>query len=326
MAQQFEVWTNTNCACHVHVSPGPLKGNKYTWDQIVRMANASFFWEEALKTILPGERKTNRYAEANATTFATAQYDAVGRDGWGRVFQEIQRGATASRQFAAARYPAGQAATESLTWFGYVMAGVPLGHPDPVEAGTRYLSSNFYPLDDLGTIELRRQAGVASAQTAIYRVLLALTLHGSALRYDFAAAASRRDDPTQKELITELAGVIKEMPKTCHGDRFVKWLNDCAEDYKAGRKEFNEHEVNRREDALHATDKPLPPVPAASSSARASGRQRAPSIAPPPSQPAATTRPAAHRQPTTAPTQMPARPRVVSFLIPPSSPPPTHPN
>ena len=314
VAEQFELWTNTNCACHVHVSPGPRKSSKYTWEQIIRVANASFFWEEALKTLLPGERKVNRYAEPNATKYATDQYNAVRHSGWGPVFQEIQNGAVASKRFAASAYrneSPDKQAVASLTWFGYMMAGVPFGDRNPVQTGTRYLSSNFYPLDELGTIELRRQAGVASAQSAIYRALLALTLHASALRYDFAGAASRRDHPTQRELISELAGCIKGLPKPCRGDRFLKWLNDCAADYAPGQREFTEKQVNKREDDFHSQDKPLPPVPAASS--RPSGRQRANSTAPPPSQSTSTTRPAAHRQSSTAQTQAPTRTRVVSL-------------
>ncbi len=329
VAQQFELWTNTNCACHVHVSPGPLKASRYTWEEIIRVANGSFFWEEALKTILPGERKNNRYAQPNATTFANAEYNAVTRNSWDPVFRKIRSAAVSSVEYAKEHYPPAEQNLESLSWFGFMMAGVPLGHPTPAEVSSKYLSSNFFPLDSLGTIENRRQAGVASAQSAIYRALLALTLHGSALRYDFNKAASRKDFPTQKELITELGSVMKEMPKTCHGDRFVKWLNDCAEDYKTGRREFNEHEVNKREDALHARDKPLPPPPAASSSAQPSGRRRANSTA----------RPAPQRQPTTAPTQSSSRTRPVSlphptlaepanspFIAPSPPPPPPHPS
>src|SRR4051794_36241179 len=78
--------------------------------------------------------------------------------------------------------------------------------------------NQFPPFPRLGTVELRRQAGVASAMTAIHRILFALTLHISAFRYDFDGAKARKTRPDGAELIRELAGCIKKLPsETCHG-------------------------------------------------------------------------------------------------------------
>ncbi|KAK4136085.1 hypothetical protein BT67DRAFT_432870 [Trichocladium antarcticum] len=321
--EEFELWTNSFCACHVHVSPGPLRKNSYTFDQLVQIASASQFWEMALQRILPEERRNNRYAMSNNTAFATAAYNNVPYATWGPVFQEIKDAAASSRKHMV-----------PFVQFGYLMAGANPTGLDATDTGTRYLSSNFLPLDRLGTVELRRQAGVASARTAIYRALLALTLHVSALRYNFAAAAARGGHASHEELISELAGCIKQLPEQCRGARFVKWLKECAEDYAPGCRPFTEREVNHREHSLHAQDTPLRPAAPASSAARQSGRQRAPSTAQPPPQPVAQPRsqrvvptpaqPTTRRQNTAAPThtQRPAREppqRGVSYVTPTAS-------
>ncbi|KAK3299453.1 putative amidoligase enzyme-domain-containing protein [Chaetomium fimeti] len=318
VAEEFELWTNSFCACHVHVSPGPLKASKYTYDQLIQIGCASYFWEDALKTILPEERKNNRYAEANHTTFATAEYNGVPHYGWGPVFQSIRNAATSGKQWAARLdVSAEERAEYSLTMFACLMAGAKVTDHDPTDTATRYLSSNFLPLPRLGTVELRRQAGVASAQSAIYRALLALSLHVSALRYDFGAAASRRDRPSQAEFFKELAGSVKLLPPQCHGDRFLKWLKDCAADYAPGERGFTEKEVNQREHAFHAQDMPLPPPPPAPT-----GRRREVSSARPPAPTQAATPsrnprvvPTPSRQPTMAPAQPPRQSRGVSFPI-----------
>ncbi|EAQ90457.1 predicted protein [Chaetomium globosum CBS 148.51] len=221
VAEEFELWTSTFCACHVHVSPGPLKSSKYNFDQLVQIACASHFWEEALKTILPEERKINRYAQPNATVFANAEYNTVSRYTWAPVFQAVKSAAGTAQKFAA-RYPSEDRTKYAYAMFACLMAGAKVTDPDPSDTAERYLSSNFLPLPELGTVELRRQAGVASAHSTIQRALLALTLHVSALQYDFVAAASRRDHPTQAELKTELSLAIKRLPASCRGDRFLK--------------------------------------------------------------------------------------------------------
>ncbi|KAH6845625.1 hypothetical protein B0I37DRAFT_417148 [Chaetomium sp. MPI-CAGE-AT-0009] len=245
VAEEFELWTTDLTGCHVHVSPGPLKASKYNFDQIVQIGCASYFWEEAFRTILPEERRNNRYAEANYKWFATAEYNAVPHYGWGPVFQSIRHAASESQRWAA-HYPQADRAEYSLSMFACLIGGAKITDPDPSETTTKYVSTNFLSLPRLGTVELRRQAGVASAQSAIYRVLLALSLHVSALRYDFAAAALRRDRPTQAEFFKELAGCVKQLPATCHGDRFLKWLKDCAEAYGPGQRAFTEKELRLR--------------------------------------------------------------------------------
>jgi hypothetical protein len=258
VGQTFDFWTNECCACHVHVSPGPTKSTKYTMPQLVRMAKGAFFWENALCDLLPPERRDNRYANPNYTGYATDLYDTVPRFGWGPVFSSLS-----------SLGQAGQSA--------FVMALK--GGPGPNE--TRYMSTNFDPLARLGTVELRRQAGVASAQTTIHRVLLAVTFHVSALRYNFAGAAQRTEYTHGDELIRELAGCIKQLPDTCKGSRFVAWLKWCDESY-ANSRSFTERQINSRERALRngapAVPEAAPPPPRNLPSARRA-------ITPPPQRP-----------------------------------------
>ena len=230
VGRTFDFWTNECCACHVHVSPGPLDSSGYTMNQLVQVAQGAYFWEDALCDLIPPERRNNRYANPNYTAFATDEYHAVKRNGWAPVFSRLT---DLSRL--------GQAS------FVKAMKG----GPGPNE--TRYISTNYDPLARLGTIELRRQAGVASATSAIHRVLLAVTLHVSARRYNFATAARRKDYPLGDELIRELAGCIKQLPKTCHGSKFVAWLRWCEESY-ANSNFFSEKQINARERSLRAED------------------------------------------------------------------------
>ncbi len=252
VGKTFDFWTNECCACHVHVSPGPSDSSKYTMPQLVQVAQGAYFWEDALCDLIPPERRHNRYANPNYTAFATDEFHAVQRDGWGPVFSSLS---DLSRS--------GQAA------FVMAMKG------GPGRNETRYISTNYDPLARLGTIELRRQAGVASASSAIHRVLLAVTLHVSALRYNFAGAARRTDYPVGEELIRELAGCIKQLPKTCHGHRFVAWLKWCEDSY-ADDNFFSEKQINARERSLRAED-----------SNSSDGPQSGPSSAPRPTAPSA---------------------------------------
>ncbi|KAH6623438.1 hypothetical protein F5144DRAFT_615225 [Chaetomium tenue] len=223
----FDFYTDDSCGCHVHVSPGPTMQNGYTLDQLVRMAQGAFFWENGLCELLPPKRRTNEHARPNYTAFATSVYQAVPRTGWGQVFNEIESAANSR-----------------------------LPQPDLLKAlqrgpnTTRNLSTDFSPVDKIGAIALRRQAGTASAITTIHRILLAVTLHISALRYDFDSVRDRKDYTTGEELIKELAGCIKKLPETCHGSRFVAFLKWSLESYADG-KSYTTQEINAREEALH---------------------------------------------------------------------------
>ncbi|KAK4236517.1 hypothetical protein C8A03DRAFT_16829 [Achaetomium macrosporum] len=227
IGQYFNFWTTDQTSCHVHVSPGPNKSSEYTMDQLINVAKGAYFWETALLDLLPADRKHTGWALPNYTTYATKEYYAVPYDGWKPVFKKLDK-----------------LGEQDVTKLVLTMAGKDvLGEP------TRYISHSFHPLLRLGTIEFRRQAGVASAETAIHRALLAVTLHISARRYDFKGAQSRKSYPSSDELIKELAGCIKALPETCHGSQFVSWLKQCVTDYGNGRK-FTEKQTNDRESAL----------------------------------------------------------------------------
>lgn len=237
----FDFWTNKCCSCHVHVSPGPTRDNSYSLPQLVKRAKAAYFWESALFQLLPGERRFNRYANPNHHLVLRTEYAAVHRNGWESVFFGLE----------------GLAASGKDGFLYHMKNG---SNP------TRYMSTNFDPVNKYGTVELRRQAGAASPQTVVRRVLLALTLHISAMRYDFDGARTRRDRPKAEELIKELAGCIKKLPKTCHGSRFVGWLKWCQESYEAEdemstENTFSEKEINQQEKKMRRGDDVVPAAP-----------------------------------------------------------------
>jgi len=234
----FDLWTHPVTSCHVHVSPGPDSKSKYKRRQLTRIAKGAFFWERALQQVLPPDRRANDYAKPNPTAFATDEYLRVGDKSWAPVFNAID---TEMSRFRHNRR--GQ-----QTCFSIKIAGGRLRHENHKYRKERYLSTNFLPLTRIGTVELRRQGGVASAETAIHRALLAVTLHLSARRYKFDRAAPRRDHPTVRELIAELHGCLKKLPPTCHGSLFIRWLNACAAE---AARPLSEAQVNRREQALH---------------------------------------------------------------------------
>ncbi|KAL2169550.1 hypothetical protein VTG60DRAFT_5943 [Thermothelomyces hinnuleus] len=234
---RLDFWTNTNCSCHVHVTPGPDKGVKYTIPQLVRVAKGAFYWEKALRDLLPPERRDNYYARPNYERFATREYEYIEENPapptnmrlarWEWVFQKIEK-ATDYREDL------------RLDMFIWEMCG----RSD--EYRTRYTSTNFRALSRHGTVEFRRQAGAASATTVIHRALLALTLHVSAMRYDFDKVKDRTTMPTVDELIKELAGCMNNLPKTCQGSRFINWLKWCRATYSRNHQP-SERTINHAE-------------------------------------------------------------------------------
>ncbi|KAK3297570.1 putative amidoligase enzyme-domain-containing protein [Chaetomium fimeti] len=224
VGESFDFWTNENCACHVHVSPGPTTDYTYSLTELNQMAKGAYYWEDALCDLLPIERRDNRYAKPNYTYFAHHEYMDVLRDGWGPVFDELD-------------YITSQGQAEFL----YTMSGG--------RTQTRYVSTNFDPFTSYGTVELRRQAGAASATTVIHRVLLAVTFHVSCMRFNFSQVRNARGYPSGEALIKELGACIKLLPDTCLGSRFLNWLKYCQETYADDRPSL-ETVINRQERSL----------------------------------------------------------------------------
>jgi hypothetical protein len=224
LGKTFDFWTDEFCGFHVHVSPGAT--SRYTLDQLLRTAKGAYFWEEALCQLLPHSRGWNDYAKPNFTVFGHGEYMSVPNRGWSVVFKKLDGAATSPDRLLG------------------VLKGGETGR-----GWTENLSHNFCPVNERGTIEFRRQAGVASAMSTIRGILLAVTLYISALRYDFDGASSRSDHPDGEELIRELASCIKKLPETCHGTRFVHWLKWCHGAYNLG-KSFTGAQINIREEAF----------------------------------------------------------------------------
>lgn len=226
LGKKFDFWADNMCGLHVHISPGPTRENRYTLDQIVKIAKGTYFWEMPLAHLVPADRKYNQYAEPNNTVFASGEYMGVPGGGWSKVFAKIESAAT-SRDNLLDALKGGRTGSRGCT---------------------TNLSTNFAPVSEKGTIELRRLARVASALSTIRGILLAVTLHISALRYDFDRASSRKDHPDDDELVKELAGCIKRLPETCHGTRFVHWLKWCQQVNTSGNA-FHPAQINTREEA-----------------------------------------------------------------------------
>ena len=208
--------------------------------QLTKVAKGALYWEKAFVNLLPHDRRANNYAKPNNTAFAQQEYRNVKTNGWGPVFKKIDN--------EMARFENHQKGQKFC--FCVKFAGGHLHHANAKYRKERYLSTNFLPFTRIGTVELRRQGGVASAESAIHRALMAVTLHVSARRYKFSRHKSRKTHPTTDELISELAGCIKKLPRTCHGSRFVKYLKDCKRDY-ASEEPMTEMAVNRHEQLLH---------------------------------------------------------------------------
>ncbi|KAH6614450.1 hypothetical protein B0J18DRAFT_403896 [Chaetomium sp. MPI-SDFR-AT-0129] len=231
LGKTFDFWIDKLCGFHVHIRPGPTRQSRYTLDQIVRTTKGTYFWEHALSRLVPQSRSWNEYALPNGTAFGGPEDMSVSNQGWMPLFSKIDRLAAVSESKLVDALKGGET---SRGW-------------------TAKLSTNFCPLYEKGTIEFRRQAGVASAMSTVRGILLAVTLHLSALRYNFDRASTRRDRPDSDELIKELAGCIKKLPETCHGTRFVYWLKWCHDSYGpegGARRDYTDAQVNIREEAF----------------------------------------------------------------------------
>ncbi|EAQ83956.1 predicted protein [Chaetomium globosum CBS 148.51] len=228
----FNLWTNDFCATHVHVSVGPGRKAAYTLEQLMQVARGAYFFESPLRQLLPYERRENRYAMANWRFLGTGEYWNVGEAGWAPVWNRI---ALAGRSGKAVEFAKAMTVAEA----------------DP-NANPRYRSTSFNPYERLKTIELRRQAGVASAKTAIRRVLLAVTLNVASLEYDFVAAGQKlgKTHLTVPDLISILITTLNtRLPGTCQGAAFKTWLEDCHRNYANDDtvRRFDEVTINERE-------------------------------------------------------------------------------
>ncbi|KAK3306800.1 uncharacterized protein B0T15DRAFT_395695 [Chaetomium strumarium] len=254
VGQYFEFWTTNHTSCHVHVSPGPVKGIEYTRRDVVNVARGAYFWENALVDLMPADRKTPAYAVPNWMMYATSEYNQVTSKSWEPLFKKLKDARGEDRA--------------GLANFVRKMSGADRDPP----RDTKFISHNFKPLlMQKGTIEFRRQAGVASAETAINRALLAVTLHISARTYDFKKAQSRKSHPSSMELIAELARCEQLLPPTCKTPKgFVNWLVQCKEDYSDKNKAFTEKQTNYREAMLHQSSGRSAPAPTAQSTATTS--------------------------------------------------------
>ena len=240
---QFDLWTHPRTSSHVHVSPGLDTRARYTNRQLVGVAKGALFWEQALTRLLPHDRRDNGYAKPNHRVFATAEYEAVGRQGWGPVFKKVD---DLMDQYASRHDPV---RTQKFC-FCVKFAGGDIYAENKKKRSERYLSTNLLPFTHQGSVELRRQGGVASAESAIHRVLLALTLHVSARCYHFADHANRLTHPSDEDLIRELSRCIRMLPpETCHGSRFIHWLRTCRALHSGVA--VSEAKINALEQQLH---------------------------------------------------------------------------
>ncbi len=160
---QFDLWTHPCTSTHVHVSPGPGPDAIYTNRQFLGVAKGALYWEKALTQLLPHDRRNNTYAKPNHTAFANTEYNQVAQRGWGRVFDKVDdlmeecarvSGPNRSQKFCfCVKFAGGSIYAENVRY-----------------RSERYLSTNFLPFTHHQSIELRRQGGVASAESAIHRV------------------------------------------------------------------------------------------------------------------------------------------------------------
>ncbi|KAK3291250.1 uncharacterized protein B0H64DRAFT_300416, partial [Chaetomium fimeti] len=238
ISKDFELYTNHLCSSHVHVSRGPDPKAKYGKTDLIDIAKGAFFWEEALRGLLPYARQVNRYALPNHDAFASDEYLRVGVDGWGPLFDKLV-------DLMGAQGTPDKERKEAFAKGLHAVArdGTPV----------KYLSTNFLSFLRIDTVEFRRQAGAASATTAIYRVLLALTLNVSALHYPFRNASGWKGYKSTEELILEAMRTLHELPRNCEQPGFEGWLRTCAADYAHESDtytKFTEKDINKKEKQL----------------------------------------------------------------------------
>lgn len=285
---QFDVWTNDSCACHIHVSLGPDPKGEFGKRDLVRIAKGAYFWEEALKGLLPYARHENRYAVANYLRYGEKEYRNVPKKGWEPVFKRI----IAPMEADVKRHKDN---------FINALNGGTTG------AAVKYMSTNFQAYLRIKTVELRRQAGVASATTAIFRVLLAVTFNVSALEYRFPATST--EYPSTQALVAELVRCMQYLPQESQNPEFEAWLKQCAAAYareSKSRTAFTVGQTNARERELRiregsepapapqAAPKPAPaPAPAQAAPKKSTKvtSSSAPPSGPPPSGVATSTLP-----------------------------------
>ncbi|KAL2127147.1 hypothetical protein VTI74DRAFT_11255 [Chaetomium olivicolor] len=214
----FNIRITSDCSCHVHVTPGTsIAAPFYTKEQLAKVACATCYWEAPLEQLLPPDRKQNEWAKRNTDAISELKrlYDAVPRNGWALVFRPFLN--------------APDLGTLAGLMWGDVRRIVrrPGAGPEATYY-QKYLSTNFCNvLTEVGTVEFRRQGGVASAALASSQALLALTLHTSALRTDWSRLGSEKGYPTATALITELVQSMVLLPATCHSTKFEPWLRHC---------------------------------------------------------------------------------------------------
>lgn len=204
------MWTNDLCACHVHVSLGPNANSGFGRKDLVNIAKGAYFWEEALKGLLPYARRGNRYAVPNYVCYGEKEYKNVLKASWKPLFTHMSAPMEADVKSHKGN-------------FIHALNGESTG------AAVKYMSTNFQSYLRIKTVEFRRQAGIASATSAIYRVLLALTLNVSALEYNYPSSW-RGYEPTE-ELIAELVRCMQHLPERCEHPSFRGWMRQCAVDY-----------------------------------------------------------------------------------------------
>ncbi|KAH6843329.1 putative amidoligase enzyme-domain-containing protein [Chaetomium sp. MPI-CAGE-AT-0009] len=269
LTDQFDVWTNDLCACHVHVSLGPDPDGKFGKTDLVKLGKGAYFWEEALKGLLPYARHQNKYAVANHLRYGEKEYKNVPKKGWDPVFKLIR-----------APMEADVKKLNHKDNFIQALNGGTTG------AAVKYMSTNFQSYRRINTVELRRQAGAASATTTIFRVLLAVTLNVSALEYSFPAGS--KEYKSTQELIAELVRCMGYLPQECGHPGFEGWLEQCATVYARESKsrtaytvgQINAHELELR---IHEGSEGPAPPPAQSAPKKSSskpGPSSAPSSAP----------------------------------------------
>lgn len=228
ISSKFDIWVNGDCSCHVHITPGTSEqAPYYTAEQLARIACATCYWEAPLEQLLPPDRKQNDWAKRNTHDIPGLKllYDKVPTGTWAPLF----------KRFTDAKTLAGVAAL----MLGDARRIKVVNKNGQLEAKfcQKYLSTNFCNvLTKIGTVEFRRQGGVASAELAIKQALLALTLHVSALHTsgpEWEKMQKTKARPTTAAMIAELTRCMALLPPTSQLANFGAWLKQCDQKYHA---------------------------------------------------------------------------------------------
>lgn len=186
---------------HVHVSPSDGTGDRWTKDEMKGILRAIGFYQRAITSVMPPERKDNLYAKPNmiaehTRTELKSKYSSVETKGWGPYFAEC--GGLPTPVWA-------------FNWMG----------------GRREVAWNFSNVGrDCGTVEFRAPPGVMEARRAVHWAGFTLGFIQAAISMDLTSLSKRKYHSDSDALLSFISQGIRYLDHraTCDGSVVERWV------------------------------------------------------------------------------------------------------